>query len=199
MEIDDPIGDAVSDAEALAAPSIRGGLNPSAARLFRVYRTMANMLDKRGYMVPKNLRDMTPNDFKRQFGEYPARDALTVLVEKADDEKNQLFVFYPEDEKLGVKPIKVRALITDLFLEYCLIATVLLAVSMQLASLRILPHRQKHISHDLKSLLVFAGRSSDFHSADIHGSHACGRRDQRHYCIACGHYSLCQAGRSGNE
>ena len=107
MEIDDPIGDAVSDAEALAAPSIRGGLNPSAARLFRVYRTMANMLDKRGYMVPKNLRDMTPADFKRQFGEYPARDALTVLVEKADDEKNQLFVFYPEDEKLGVKPIKV--------------------------------------------------------------------------------------------
>ena len=115
MEID-PIGDAVSDAEALAAPSIRGGLNPGAARLFRVYRTMANMLDKRGYMVPKNLRDMTPADFKRQFGEYPARDALTVLVEKADDEKNQLFVFYPEDEKLGVKPIKVRGLLADVFL-----------------------------------------------------------------------------------
>jgi DNA-directed RNA polymerase I, II, and III subunit RPABC1 len=27
--------------------------------------------------------------------------------EKADDETNQLFVFFPEDEKVGVKPIKV--------------------------------------------------------------------------------------------
>jgi hypothetical protein len=26
--------------------------------------------------------------------------------EKADDTTNQLFVFFPEDEKLGVKPIK---------------------------------------------------------------------------------------------
>lgn len=27
--------------------------------------------------------------------------------EKADDETNQLFVFFPDDEKVGVKPIKV--------------------------------------------------------------------------------------------
>ena len=27
--------------------------------------------------------------------------------EKADDDANQLFVFFPEDEKVGVKPIKV--------------------------------------------------------------------------------------------
>jgi DNA-directed RNA polymerases I, II, and III subunit RPABC1 len=27
--------------------------------------------------------------------------------EKADDSTNQLFVFFPEDEKLGVKPIKI--------------------------------------------------------------------------------------------
>jgi DNA-directed RNA polymerase I, II, and III subunit RPABC1 len=32
---------------------------------------------------------------------------LTIFVEKADDESNQLFVFFPEDEKVGVKPIKV--------------------------------------------------------------------------------------------
>jgi len=102
--------DSVSAAEAIAAPAIRGGLSPKAARLFRVYRTMANMLEKRGYMVPSQYRDMTPADFKRQFGEEPSRDALTVLVEKVDDEKNQLFVFYPEDEKLGVKPIKVGRL-----------------------------------------------------------------------------------------
>jgi RNA polymerase Rpb5, N-terminal domain len=48
--------DGVSDAEALSAPAIRGGLSPAAARLFRVYRTMASLLDRRGYMVPKGKR-----------------------------------------------------------------------------------------------------------------------------------------------
>ena len=104
MSAEDPAED---PAEALAAPAIRGGLNPSAARLFRVYRTMANLLDKRGYMVPKNIREITPSDFKGRFGEHPNRESLTILVEKADDESNQLFVFFPEDEKVGVKPIKV--------------------------------------------------------------------------------------------
>lgn len=93
-------------AAALAAPSIRGGLNPNASRLFRVYRTISNMLDKRGYMVPKEMREITPASFREKFGEDPGREALTILVEKADDETNQLFVFFPEDEKVGVKPIK---------------------------------------------------------------------------------------------
>jgi DNA-directed RNA polymerases I, II, and III subunit RPABC1 len=97
----------VSDAEAISAPSIRGGLSLPSARLFRVYRTIANLLDQRGYMIPKALRDITPSDFQQRFGENPARDSLTILVEKADDETNQLFVFFPEDEKVGVKPIKV--------------------------------------------------------------------------------------------
>jgi DNA-directed RNA polymerase I, II, and III subunit RPABC1 len=101
------ISNTISANEAIAAPCIRGGLNPAAARLFRVYRTIANMLEKRGYMVPKALRDITPMEFKAKFGEYPARDNLTILVEKADDENAQLFVFFPEDEKVGVKPIKV--------------------------------------------------------------------------------------------
>jgi len=97
----------VSAAEAIAAPSLRGGLTPESARLFRVFRTIANMLEKRGYMVPKDMREMTPASFKERFGESPGRESLTVLVEKADDEGNQLFVFFPEDDKLGVKPIKV--------------------------------------------------------------------------------------------
>ena len=99
--------DTEDTAAALAAPTIRGGLNPEASRLFRVYRTISNMLDSRGYMVPKDMREMTPASFRQRFGEFPSRDSLTVLVEKADDESNQLFVFFPEDEKVGVKPIKV--------------------------------------------------------------------------------------------
>ena len=97
----------VDETQALAAPAMRGGLSQSAARLFRVYRTIATLLDKRGYMVPKAIREITPAEFKNRFGEHPARDSLTILVEKSDDASNQLFVFFPEDEKVGVKPIKV--------------------------------------------------------------------------------------------
>mmetsp|Transcript_11499 Transcript_11499/g.27002 ORF Transcript_11499/g.27002 Transcript_11499/m.27002 type:complete len:234 (+) Transcript_11499:97-798(+) len=109
MEIDN------DDPAAIAAPTVRGGLNPDAARLFRVYRTISNMLTSRGYMVPKEMREMTPASFKARFTEHPSRDALTILVEKADDENNQLFVFFAEDPsdkdaKVGVRPIKV---ITD--------------------------------------------------------------------------------------
>jgi DNA-directed RNA polymerases I, II, and III subunit RPABC1 len=96
----------VNPAEAIAAPSVRGGLNPEAARLFRVYRTVANMLSERGYMVPPTMREMTPAQFKMKFGEHPDRESLTVLVEKVDDEKNQLFVFFPNEVSVGVKQIK---------------------------------------------------------------------------------------------
>uniref|UniRef100_A0A7S4AX30 DNA-directed RNA polymerases I, II, and III subunit RPABC1 n=1 Tax=Pseudo-nitzschia australis TaxID=44445 RepID=A0A7S4AX30_9STRA len=95
------------DPAAIAAPTVRGGLNLDAARLFRVYRTISNMLSSRGYMVTKEMRETTPASFKARFSEHPSREAMTVLVEKADDENNQLFVFFAEEEKVGVKPIKV--------------------------------------------------------------------------------------------
>jgi len=124
----------------------RGGggvtLTPEASRLFRVYKTVSSMLTKRGYMVSREMREMTPMNFTDRFGEFPSREGLTILVvsidtdlcvlmcrnnyiessfhvscnvmqisetikEKPDDSTNQLFVFFPEDEKVGVKPIKI--------------------------------------------------------------------------------------------
>lgn len=108
MDISEDIAD--DAAASIAAPTVRGGLNPEAARLFRVYRTVSNMLHSRGYMVPPELLQMTPQMFREKFGEVPDREALTVLVEKGDDETNQLFVFFTTDEKVGVRPIKT---ITD--------------------------------------------------------------------------------------
>lgn len=58
-------------------------LSTEASRLFRVYRTIGNMLDKRGYMVPKEMREMTPAGFVSKFGDQPARDGLTILVVRA--------------------------------------------------------------------------------------------------------------------
>jgi len=90
---------------AAAAPQVK--MSAQTGRLFRVYKTVSAMLHKRGYMVPRELLEMTPAAFINKFSDQPSRDTLTMLVEKDDDETNQLFVFFPDDEKVGVRPIKV--------------------------------------------------------------------------------------------
>ena len=57
-----------------------GSLTAEASRLFRVYKTVSSMLSKRGYMVSREMREMTPLDFTNRFGEYPSREGLTILV-----------------------------------------------------------------------------------------------------------------------
>jgi DNA-directed RNA polymerase I, II, and III subunit RPABC1 len=66
-----------------AAPLDRGGaasLTAEASRLFRVYKTVSSLLSKRGYMVSREMREMTPASFTAKFGEYPSREGLTILV-----------------------------------------------------------------------------------------------------------------------
>ena len=55
-------------------------LTAEASRLFRVYKTISSMLSKRGYMVSREMRDMSPGDFTQRFGEFPTREGLTILV-----------------------------------------------------------------------------------------------------------------------
>eukprot|EP00602_Paraphysomonas_sp_CaronLab_P008460 CAMPEP_0185026588 /NCGR_PEP_ID=MMETSP1103-20130426/10942_1 /TAXON_ID=36769 /ORGANISM="Paraphysomonas bandaiensis, Strain Caron Lab Isolate" /LENGTH=172 /DNA_ID=CAMNT_0027560219 /DNA_START=152 /DNA_END=670 /DNA_ORIENTATION=- len=53
---------------------------------------------------------MTTEEFRLQFGDEPSRENLTIFVEKADDATDQIFVFFPVDEKVGVNPIKAYCL-----------------------------------------------------------------------------------------
>jgi len=85
---------------------IVGGLTPDASKMFRVRKTCLKLLNKRGYIVDEEAIHMSTEDFRSKFGENPSRENLTILVEKTDDPSDQLFVFFPEDEKVGVKPIK---------------------------------------------------------------------------------------------
>jgi len=91
------------------APALRGGLTPDASRLFRICKTVAAMLENRGYNVPRDTKEMTPTTFTQKYGENPSRDSLTMLVGKGDDDTDQLFVFFPEDakEKVSLKNITV--------------------------------------------------------------------------------------------
>ncbi|KAG2766436.1 hypothetical protein JG687_00005361 [Phytophthora cactorum] len=81
-------------------------LTPEASRLYRVRKTTVKMLHNRGYIVSENELVMTPEAFQTQFGDNPTREMMTILVEKIDDPSDNLFVFFPEDTKVGVKPIR---------------------------------------------------------------------------------------------
>ena len=47
--------------------------------------------------------------FRERYGDAPKRDDLTILVPKQDDPTEQIFVFFPEEPKVGVKVIKTFA------------------------------------------------------------------------------------------
>ena len=90
--------------------SLTGGLSPNASKLFRVRKTCMKMLQARGYIVSEDELVMTTDGFKQRFSEEPSRDQLMILTEKIDDPADQLFVFFPADEKVGVGPIKTYVL-----------------------------------------------------------------------------------------
>nr|CAD7265319.1 unnamed protein product [Timema shepardi] len=65
----------------------------------------------RGYLVTQDELDQTLEQFKDQFGDKPsekrpARSDLIVLVAHNDDPTDQMFVFFPDEPKIGIKTIK---------------------------------------------------------------------------------------------
>ncbi|EOD16322.1 hypothetical protein EMIHUDRAFT_430670 [Emiliania huxleyi CCMP1516] len=73
-------------------------------RLYRVRRTIHQMLRDRHYMIDQSDIDMSEEDFARSYtGE---REGLTIQAQRRDDPTDQIFVFWPTDPKVGVKPIK---------------------------------------------------------------------------------------------
>jgi hypothetical protein len=127
------------------------------SKLFRIRRTVHQMLRDRNYLVDVVEINRTRDEFVEQFGDNPlcaplaalphtpralaapravpeacrgwrgvelsvrwaarpararavlrssSRDNLTVLCQKRDDPTQGIFVFFPEEEKVGIKPIR---------------------------------------------------------------------------------------------
>ena len=90
----------------MAALEERAALTGEASHLFRIRRTLLKMLKKRSYVVDAAQLAMTPRGFVGQFGDQPKRNDLTILAEHETDAEDQLFVFLPDDDKVGAKTIK---------------------------------------------------------------------------------------------
>lgn len=80
-------------------------------KLWRIRKTIMQLSHDRGYLVTQDELDQTLDQFKEQFGDKPsekrpARSDLIVLVAHNDDPTDQMFVFFPEEPKIGIKTIK---------------------------------------------------------------------------------------------
>jgi len=80
-------------------------------RMWRIRKTIMQMCHDRGYLVTQDELDQTLEQFVEQFGDRPSegrpsRGDISVLVAHNDDPTDQLFVFFPEEEKVGIKTIK---------------------------------------------------------------------------------------------
>ena len=76
--------------------------------LHRVYRTIHQMLRDRGYSVPEAALSISLSDFTSTFasaGIVADRSALNLTISHALNGE-RLFVFFPEDLSLGIKPIR---------------------------------------------------------------------------------------------
>ncbi|XP_071952153.1 DNA-directed RNA polymerases I, II, and III subunit RPABC1 [Antedon mediterranea] len=81
-------------------------------KLWRIRKTIMQLCHDRGYLVTQDELDQTLDDFKTQFGdkpseERPRRQDLTILVAHNDDPTDQMFVFFPDEPKVGIKTIKL--------------------------------------------------------------------------------------------
>lgn len=79
-------------------------------RLWRVYKTLKQLVHDRGYVVSQPELDVTLSEFIQAYAASGStvadRAALNFLVQKRDDPNDQLFVFFPEELSVGVKPIR---------------------------------------------------------------------------------------------
>jgi len=80
-------------------------------KLWRIRKTIMQLCHDRGYLVTQDELDQTLDQFKASFGDKPSerrpsRNDLIVLVAHNDDPTDQMFIFFPEEPKVGIKTIK---------------------------------------------------------------------------------------------
>ncbi|XP_004511874.1 DNA-directed RNA polymerases II and IV subunit 5A-like [Cicer arietinum] len=75
-------------------------------RLYRIRKTVMEMLRDRNYLVGDFEINMSKHQFKEKYGENMKREDLVINKTKKDKPSDQIYVFFPEEVKVGVKTMK---------------------------------------------------------------------------------------------
>ena len=79
--------------------------------MWRIRKTIMQLCHDRGYLVSRDELEQTLDQFKHQFGDKLSegrfsRSDLIVLVGHNDDPTDQMFVFFSDELKIGIKAIR---------------------------------------------------------------------------------------------
>lgn len=91
-----------------------GSVDEQGTKLWRVRRTVFQMLNDRGYNIAEKYLKEEKQAFVEEFKDVTqdggGREKFVILVHKVNDPGQQLIVFFPEENKrVGVKPIRMLA------------------------------------------------------------------------------------------
>ncbi|KAL6183593.1 hypothetical protein ACLB2K_045004 [Fragaria x ananassa] len=75
-------------------------------RLYRVRRTVMQMLKDGEYLVTESDINMTKEQFRSTYGENMKREDLDINKEKRSDSSDQIYVFFPNEAKVGVNTMR---------------------------------------------------------------------------------------------
>lgn len=64
------------------------------------------MLKDRNYLVTDHEVNMSKNEFKHKYGDNMKREDLVINKAKKDNSSDQIYVFFPDEAKVGVKTMK---------------------------------------------------------------------------------------------
>lgn len=76
-------------------------------KLFRIRKTVMQLLRDRGYLVGDFELEMSKHQFIQKYGENMKREDLVILKAMRNDNSDQIYVFFPDEAKVGVKTMKM--------------------------------------------------------------------------------------------
>eukprot|EP01084_Bolivina_argentea_P223254 377781_1 len=76
------------------------------SKFFKAWKTVNQMLKDRGFVIEEEELNKSFHTFKTEYDERPSRVEFKIYAVHQDDTSNNILVFFPEEEKLGVPTIK---------------------------------------------------------------------------------------------